>query len=176
MYYISILKYYCHHHHHHQSVLPKGRSFTVNAGAKVAVMFKSRSSTSNSGTKVAIFLGINRCGSFPVLYATTLSLASQQTLQDLKGPRGPNTEARRVDLFNWALRTSLKFTTGVKYQFHQGYWPDQRSENPNHPSNIIKIIIFRNISIIGCRYCKTIFIVSYWPIFPLFSTYTVRSD
>ena len=38
---------------------------------------------------------------------------------------------RRVDLANWALRTSLKFTTGVKYQFHQVFWPDQRSGNPN---------------------------------------------
>ena len=40
---------------------------------------------------------------------------------------------RRVNLANWALRTP-KFTTGVKYQFHQGFWPDQRSRNPNHPS------------------------------------------
>ena len=32
------------------------------------------------------------------------------------------------------IRTSPKFTTGVKYQFHQGFWPDQRSGNPNHHS------------------------------------------
>ena len=38
---------------------------------------------------------------------------------------------RRVDLANWALRTSPKFITGVKYQFHQGFWPDQWSGNPN---------------------------------------------
>ena len=30
-------------------------------------------------------------------------------------------EVRRVDLANWTLRTSPKFTTGVKYQFHQGF-------------------------------------------------------
>ena len=41
---------------------------------------------------------------------------------------------RWVDLANWALRTSPKFTTGVKYQFHQGFWPDQRSGSSNHPS------------------------------------------
>ena len=35
-----------------------------------------------------------------------------------------------MDLANWALRTSPKFTTEVKYQFHQGFSPDQRSENP----------------------------------------------
>ena len=38
------------------------------------------------------------------------------------------------DLANWTLRTSPKFTTGVKYQFHQDFWPDQRFRNPNHPS------------------------------------------
>ena len=27
----------------------------------------------------------------------------------------------RVDLANWALRISPKYTTGVKYQFHQGF-------------------------------------------------------
>ena len=26
-----------------------------------------------------------------------------------------------MDLANWALRTSPKFTTEVKYQFHQGF-------------------------------------------------------
>ena len=30
-------------------------------------------------------------------------------------------EVRRVELANLALRTSPKFTTGVKYQFHQGF-------------------------------------------------------
>ena len=66
---------------------------------------------------------------------TTLSLASEQTLKD---PRGTNVEVTIVDLANWALRTSPKFTTGVKYQFHQGFWPDQRSGNPNHHSPIIR--------------------------------------
>ena len=61
---------------------------------------------------------------------TTLFLASEQTLKDLKHPRGTNDEVRRVDLVNWALRTSPKFISGVKYQFHQGFWPDQRSQSP----------------------------------------------
>ena len=67
----------------------------------------------------------------------TLSLTSEQTLKD---PRGTNMVVRRVDLANWTLRTSPKFTTGVKYRFQQGAWPDQRSGNPNHPSppDIIK--------------------------------------
>ena len=59
----------------------------------------------------------------------TLSLASEQTLKD---PRDTNAEVRRVDLANWALWTSPKFITRVKYQLHQGFWSDQRSRNPNH--------------------------------------------
>ena len=64
--------------HHHQSVLPKGRSFTGNLGIKVAVLSKGRFSTANSGTKVAVLLGINRCGSFPLL-STPHSLFSTWT-------------------------------------------------------------------------------------------------
>ena len=64
----------------------------------------------------------------------TLSLAFEQTVKDLKDPRGTKVEVRRVDLANWGLQSSPKFTTGVKYQYHQGFWPDQRSGNPNQPS------------------------------------------
>ena len=55
------------HHIYHQSVLPKNRSFSGNAGNKAAVLSKGRSSNANSGTKVAVLLGINRCGSFPLI-------------------------------------------------------------------------------------------------------------
>ena len=50
------------------SVLPKGRSFTANSG-KAAIVPKGRSSIANSGTWVAVLLGMNRCGSFPLLSA-----------------------------------------------------------------------------------------------------------
>ena len=63
---------------------------------------------------------------------TTLSLASDHTLIDLKISQDTNEEVRIVDLANWAFRTSPKFTTRVKYQCHHGFWPDQRSGNPNH--------------------------------------------
>ena len=43
----------------------------------------------------------------------TLSLASEQTLKDLKRSQGTNEEVGRMDLANWALRTSPKFATGV---------------------------------------------------------------
>ena len=36
-------------------------------------------------------------------------------------------EVGRVHLANWALRTSPKFTTGIKYEFHEGFGPHQRS-------------------------------------------------
>ena len=55
---------------------------------------------------------------------------SEQTLKDLKNPRGTNVVLGRVDLANWALRSSPKFTIVVKHQFHQGFWPEQRSGNP----------------------------------------------
>ena len=57
----------------------------------------------------------------------TLSLASEQTLKD---PRDTKEEVRRVNLTNWALRTSPQ---GLNISFIRGFWPDQRSRNPNHP-------------------------------------------
>ena len=120
--------------HHHKSILFKCRSFTANTGTKVAVLSKGRSSTANSGTKVVVLLEINRCGSFPFLSAPHSLFNNWTDLKKIwKDPRGTNVEVRRVDLAKWALRTSPKFTTGVNYQFHQGFWLDQRSGNPNHP-------------------------------------------
>ena len=40
----------------------------------------------------------------------TLSFVFEQGIKNRKGPRGTNVEVRRVDLANWALRTSPKFT------------------------------------------------------------------
>ena len=52
------------------SVLPKGRSFSANTGTRAAILPKDRSSIANSGTLVAVLLGMNRCGSFPLISAT----------------------------------------------------------------------------------------------------------
>ena len=124
----------------------------MNQGCSSA---QGRSSTANLGTKVIILLGINQCGSFQLLSAPTLSLASEHTLKD---PRGPNVGVRRVDLANCALRISQKFTRWVKYQLHQGFWPGQRSGNPNHPSppkfplypliHYVNIIVFAALGIL----------------------------
>ena len=73
---------------HHQVILPKDRSFTAKAGTKVAVLPKGRSSTADSGTKVAVLLGINRCGSFPLLSTPHSLFSSEQTLKDLKRSKG----------------------------------------------------------------------------------------
>ena len=86
---------------------PKGRSFTANSGTKAAVLPKGRSPSANAGTKVA---GMNRRGSFPLLSAPHF-LFSIRT--DLKRSEKIPGEVRRVDLANWALRTSPKFTTGL---------------------------------------------------------------
>ena len=51
---------------------------------------------------------VSRCFPHP-----TLSLASEQTLRDLKRSQGHHEEVRRVELANWALRTSSKFSTGL---------------------------------------------------------------
>ena len=57
----------CFNHHH--SVLPKGSSFTASVRNQGCSSTEGRSSTANSGTKAAVLLGINRCGSFPLLFA-----------------------------------------------------------------------------------------------------------
>ena len=52
------------------------------------------------------------CRCFP---HPTRSLASEQTLKDLKSYQGTSVEVRRVDLANLTLRNLRKFTTGVNY-------------------------------------------------------------
>ena len=58
--------------HHHQSVLPEGRSFTAR-----------------TGTKAAVLPGMNKIYCF---LHPTLSLASEQTLKDLKKSQGHQRE------------------------------------------------------------------------------------
>ena len=62
--------------------------------------------------RLQFYQGLNRCGSFPLL-STPHTLFSIWT--DLKRSSGTNGEVRRVDLANWALRTSPKFSTEVKW-------------------------------------------------------------
>ena len=117
------------YHHHECSV--QGQVLHYKCRNLRCRSAEGRSSTANSGTKAAVLPGMNRCGSLLLLSAPH-SLFSMWT--DLKRPQGHHMQVRRVDLANWALWTSSKFATGVKYWFHQGFWPDERSRNPNHPS------------------------------------------
>ena len=94
------------------------RSFTANSGTKAAVLPKGRYSTANSGTQAAVLLGMNRCGSFPLLSAPTLSLASEQTLKYLKRSQG---HQRGGEESGFGQLGPQKFTTGVKYQLHQDF-------------------------------------------------------
>ena len=69
--------------HHHQSVLPKGRSFTASAGTKAAVLPPQTQEPGLQFYWVWISSVASRC--FP---HNTLSLASEQTLKDLKRSQG----------------------------------------------------------------------------------------
>ena len=107
-------------HHHHQSILPKGRSFIEKSGTKHAVVLKGRSSTANSGTQAAVLLGMDRCGSFPLLSAPH-SLFSIWT--DLKrSEKIPEAPVWRREEWIWITRPSglhRNSPQGVKYQFQQ---------------------------------------------------------
>ena len=76
---------------------------------------EGRSSTTNSGTRLHFYqewIGTvaSRCFPHP-----NLSLAYEQTLKDLKRSQGHHVDVRILDLANWALWTSPKFATWVKY-------------------------------------------------------------
>ena len=75
---------------------------------------------------------------------STLSLVSEQTLKDLKRPRGTNVQVRRVDLANWALRTSPKFTRRVKISVPSRFFFYQirDPEIPDYPSPPISYILY----------------------------------
>ena len=92
------------------------------------ISVKGRSYIANSGTKVTVLSGIEQVWLLADVLHPTLSLASKKTLKIWKDPRVTSDEVRRVDLANWTLWTASKFTTVIKYQFHQGFWADQRSE------------------------------------------------
>ena len=47
-----------------------------------------------------------------------------------------------MDLTNWALRISPKFTTGVKYQFHQGFFFFYQIRGLVHSVNLLDAVRF----------------------------------
>ena len=118
---------------------------------------KGKSFTANAGTKVPDLLGTNRCGSFSLLSAPqSISLASEQTLED---PRGTNVEVRRMDLANWALRTSPKFTKGVKCKFHPGFLSRSEIRKSQSPfasvKSIYNIVNANCVDLINTCKCKS---------------------
>ena len=103
---------FCRRHIFHRKLRNRGCSFTRDLIAAVA----SRS--------------------FP---HPTLSIASEQTLKDLKEPRDTNEEVRKVDLANWALRASSKFTTGVIISVPSGFLTRseiRKSQSPFAPYTV----------------------------------------
>ena len=72
-----------------------------------------------------------------------LSLASEQTLKDLKKSKG-HQRVRRVDLASWALRTLSKFITGLNISSIRGFDQVRDPEFPNilRPYYIIRLLYF----------------------------------
>ena len=92
----------------------------------------------NSGTMVSVLLGMNMCGSVPLLSASH-SLFSIWT--DLKrSEKIPGVPTRRWGEWIWLTVPSGLYRNSPQglNQFHQSFWPDQRSGNPNHPSPPMK--------------------------------------
>ena len=66
-------------------------------------------------TRLPFYQGLNRCGSFPLPSAPhSLFRIWKDLKRSVKIPRGTNVEVMSVDLANWALRTSPKFSTPGK--------------------------------------------------------------
>ena len=113
---IRIYHLHDHHHHHHHH-----RMFCLRSGPSVQAqepklqfcrrqVFHRKLSTQGSSF-TSDWIGAVASRWFP---HPTLSLTSEQTLKDLRSSDGHHEEGRRVGYANWALRTSPKFTTGVK--------------------------------------------------------------
>ena len=76
---------------------------------------------------------MNRCGSFPLLFAPHSLFSIWTNLKRCEKILGAPT--RRWG--EWICLTGpsglhRNSPRGVKYQFHQGFWPDQRAGNPIH--------------------------------------------
>ena len=64
---------------------------------------------------------MNRCSNFPLISAPRSLFSIWTDLKRSEKSLGTNVEVRRIDLANLVLRTSPKFTKGVKYQLHQSF-------------------------------------------------------
>ena len=103
---------------------------------------EGRSSTANSGIKYAVLTVMNRCGSFPLLSAPHSFFSIWTYLK--RSEKIPGSPIWRWG--EWIWLTGLSDFTEIHhrvyisysiyiYLFHQGFWPDQSSGNPNHPSH-----------------------------------------
>ena len=115
-------------YHHHQSVLPKDRSYTASAGTYTAVLPKADLPLQTQEPRLQFYQGLNRCGSFPLLSASHSLFSIWIDLKRSEWSQG-HQHGGEESGFGW---TSPKFTTGVKYQFHQGFFT--RSEVWKSPS------------------------------------------
>ena len=74
----------------------------------------------------------------PVVFAPHSLIIISRNLENLKRSQEHQRRGEESGIGYWALRTSRKFTTWVKYHFHQGFFFNQIRvpEIPNHPSSL----------------------------------------
>ena len=126
---------YIHPVYHRQSILPKGRSFTANSGTKAAVLLKGRSPTANSGNQAEVLLGMDRCGSFPLLSATHSPFSIWSDLK--RSQKIPETPAWRWGEWIW-----LTGPSGLYRNSSSGFFG--QIGNPNHHSPLMNFLHYKN--------------------------------
>ena len=95
-------------------VLVWGWSLTANSGTKAAVLPKDSFSTANPGTKVAVLLGMNRCGSFPLLSEICIQSENYLNRQTKGGLHG----TPKLTFFSnvtFSCELFFKFSTGLLF-------------------------------------------------------------
>ena len=96
---------------------------------------KQREATATQEPRLQFNQGLNRYGSFPFHSAPhSLFIIWTDNRRSEKIPGVPT--CRWEECISVTGPSGFqRNSTGVKYHFHQGFWPDQRSGNPNHPSS-----------------------------------------
>ena len=132
------------------AVLTKGKSSTANSETKIAILPYGRSSTANSGTKVAVlrkaglplqtpeprlqfyqgWIGAVASRCFP--HSTLFSIWTHFK----RSEKVPSEPTRGWGEWIWLIGPSRHTEIHHRWSISDssGFWPDERSRNPNHPS------------------------------------------
>ena len=104
-----------HHHHHRRRRQSSAQGQVFHCKLKhQGCSYSQRSSTSNVGTKVAVLLGINRCGSFPLLSPPHSPFSIWTDLKrSVKRSQGHHRGGEESGVANWALRLHRNSPQGL---------------------------------------------------------------